>query len=265
MPYVERIVQAGAVREHKKMYSSRVHSAGAKRSPNRNRTSKAAERVNARRAEEQLRWLLNANFTRGDYHLVLHYYDHETNLEQAERDRREFLRLCRKEYRKQKVPWKYIACTETKRMTNVHHHIVIKPLDPQKLQALWEDTLGARMGHISLVPLDRRGNHAKLAHYLMKETEATMRRFREAGRRGKRFSCSQGLTRPEPVYRIVNANTWSKTPRARKGYLLSKDDDGAVVRWGVHEITGWPWMEYFEIWAGPDPPEGETENHEYDL
>lgn len=249
MPYVERIVKAGDVIEHKKMFTARVHPKGATRAENKGKTKAAVEKVNARRAEEQLRWILNANFRRGDYHLVLHYYDKSITLDQAERDRKEFLRLARKEYRKQGVDWKYVACTETKRMTNIHHHIVIKLLDVDTLQTIWERVLGGRSGHLSVMPLDRRGNHAKLAHYLLKETESTMRRYREADLRGKRFSTSKGLIRPKPTYRVVQVKSWAKEPRPRKGYHLLKDDDGETVRCGVYELTGWPWMEYFEIRA----------------
>lgn len=250
MPYVERIVKAGDVIEHKKMFTARVHTQGAARAKNENKTRAAVEKVNDRKAEEQLRWLLNANFRRGDYHLVLHYYDKGVTLEQAEKDRKEFLRLCRREYRRREVDWKYIACTETKRMTNIHHHIVIKPMDIDALQSIWERVLGGRSGHLSVMPLDRRGNHAKLAGYLLKETAATMRRYRDAGIRGKRFSTSKGLVRPKPTYRIVLAKTWTNDPRPRKGYQLLKDDNGDVVRAGISALTGWPWMEYFEIRAG---------------
>lgn len=255
MPYIERTVCAGPVVEVRKCYASRVHSAGAERSPNREKTSAAQERVNERHAEEQLRWKINANFRRGDFHLVLHYYDKAVELEQAEEDRREFLRLLRRECKRRGLPWKYIACTETKRMTNVHHHILLPAMDMGLLADVWSRVVGKSVGNISVKPLDDRGNHAKLASYLMKESRSTMRRYREAGKRGKRFTCSKGLCIPKPTYRVVQARTWSNDPKAKKGYRLWKDEDGAVARCGVHELTGWPWMEYTQIWAGDgDPP-----------
>ena len=97
MPYVERIVVAGDIRETKKMYTGRVNTAGAARGKVVGSTKEAQARVNSRRAEENLRWLLNANFRAGDLHLVLHYVDKPQELDKAEADKKEFLRLLRKE------------------------------------------------------------------------------------------------------------------------------------------------------------------------
>lgn len=250
MPYVERVVIAGPVRETRKMFTGRVHTKGAARAKRENPTSDAQARVNERKTEEQLRWKLDANFTPGDYHLTLHYYDKRVTLEKAEEDKRKFLAMMRKEAKKQGKPWKYIACTETKHMTNIHHHIILPAFDVATLLRVWEKVIGRNVGNVSLKPLDRRGNHAKLARYLMKETRETMRRMKEAGKRYKRFSSAQGMVQPVPVYRVIQAANWSKEPRPHKGYILLKNDDGSTCRAGVHEVTGWPWMEYFELRDG---------------
>ena len=86
MPYVERTVVAGVIRETRKMYTGRVHTVGAERAKKTGSTSQAQAKVNDRKAEEVLRWRLNANFTAGDYHLVLHYYDNPQELEKAEKN-----------------------------------------------------------------------------------------------------------------------------------------------------------------------------------
>lgn len=254
MPYVERIVEAGPIRETLKTFTGRVHTQGATREENRGPTSEAQAKVNERVAEERLRWKLNANFTPGDYHLVLHYYDKGVTLERAEEDKKEFLRLLRKECRKLGVAWKYVACTETKRMTNVHHHIIMPAVEVAVLSAIWERVVGQNNGNISIKPLDKRGNHAKLARYLMKETRSTVARHKEAGKRYKRFSCAKGMVQPEPVYHVIRAASWAKEPRPRKGYVLLKDDNGATCRSGVHEVNGWPWQEYFELRVEPPGP-----------
>ena len=254
MPYIERTVVAGPIRETLKTYSTRVHTEGAKRGKVTGTTSEAQARVNERATEERLRWKLNANFSPGDYHLVLHYYDKAVELERAEEEKREFLRLARREYKKRGIPWKYVACTETKRMTNVHHHIILPAIEVAILTDIWERVVGQGGGNISIKPLDRRGNHAKLANYLMKETRATVARHREAGRRYKRFSCAQGMVQPEPEYKIIASASWAKEPRPRKGYVLLKDDNGETYRAGVHAITGWPWQENFELRVDPGPP-----------
>lgn len=244
MPYVERIVVAGDIRETKKMYTGRVNTAGAARGKVVGTTKEAQARVNSRRAEENLRWLLNANFRAGDLHLVLHYVDKPQELDKAEADKKEFLRLLRKEVQKMGKKWKYVACTETKRMTNIHHHIILPSLPIDLLAELWDKVAG---GNISVRPLDKRGNHAKLANYLMKETGKTVERWRERGARYKRFSRAQGMEMPVPQYRTVYAGSWNKNPKAKKGWQLLKDENGQTTRTGWHDLTGWPWMEYFEI------------------
>ena len=106
MPYVHRTVVCGETVEHRKMYSSRVHSKEVKprkRSSERE-TSKCQERINERVAEEHLRWLINCNYHYGDFHLVLHYWCKTITLEQAERDRAAFFRELRKAYAKAGVP-----------------------------------------------------------------------------------------------------------------------------------------------------------------
>lgn len=251
--YVKRTVIAGAVIETKKMYTSRVHTKGVRRQPKTKDTAKAQHAVNERKAEERLRWKLNANFAYGDLHLVLHYYDKAVTLEQAEADKRAFCRAMRAHFRKIGKAYKYVACTETKRMTNVHHHIIMPAIDLAVIQAVWERILGDRLGNVSVKPLDRRGNHAKLANYLIKETRKTMERCRAAGVRYKRFSCAQGMVQPEPVYDTVSARSWSNMPKPRKGYILLKDDNGDVLRTGIHELTGYPWAEYIELRVTQEP------------
>ena len=182
MPYVHRTVVCGETVEHRKMYSSRVHSKEVKprkRSSERE-TSKCQERINERVAEEHLRWLINCNYHYGDFHLVLHYWCKTITLEQAERDRAAFFRELRKAYAKAGKRLKYIAVLETKHMTNVHHHILLPRFDAQIIAAAWTKvTNGA--GSISFQMLDDRKNHAKLASYLIKESRSTMRRCREQG------------------------------------------------------------------------------------
>ena len=256
MPYVQRTVVAGAIRESRKMYTGRVRTVGAERAKQTGDTSLAQARVNDRKAEEVLRWRLNANFKAGDLHVVLHYYDKPQELEKSEKDKQDFLRLLRKECRALKIPWKYVACTETKRMTNIHHHIILPAMDATVLFSTWEKVVGENGGNISIKPLDRRGNHAKLANYLMKETRSTVERYRESGKRYKRFSCAQNMIVPEPEYTVVDAKSWAKEPKPKKNYVLLKDDNGSTARSGIHEVNGWPWQEYFELWTGDGDPPG---------
>ena len=250
MPYVRREVQCGRVKEVRKMFTGRIHTKGARRSAQTGTTSEMQKAINERRAEDELRWILNTNFQRGDFHVVLHYYDKEVTLEQSEKDLTKFLRLLRNRKKARGESFRFVACTETKRMTNVHHHIIMEKSDLQELQDLWDKTIGPN-GNVSLKPMDSRGQHAKLAHYLMKETRKTMERFREMGRKVNRFRKSRNLRRPKIHYEIVKADYWTETPKARKGSYLYKFDHGETTRTGI-DRNGWPWQEYFEIYEEPD-------------
>lgn len=245
MPYVHRYVEAGCTVEHRKMHTYRVHTKGVKRKPHTGSTSEAQAKVNERVAEENLRWLLNANFGYKDLHLVLHYFDKERTFEQCRKDLSLFLAKLRRVCRKKDIELKYIAVTETKRMTNIHHHIILKRMDTELLQEIWEQIPGS--GGTSFRPLDRRGNHYKLASYLIKESRSTMQRYKDLGIRGKRYSASQNLAKPKVRYEKCAANSWRDEPRPRKGAQLYKFDDGATYRSGYHEESGYPFQEYFEV------------------
>ena len=135
---------------------------------------------------------------------------------------------------------------ETKRMTNPHIHVIISRMDPEIIGDAWEEVPRGG-GGISFKPPGRRGNHAKLAAYLMKESRSTMEKYREIGKRGKRYSKTQNMDKPVITYKVVSSSSWRKEPKARKGAVLYKFDDGSTCRSGWHEISGYPYQEYFEI------------------
>ena len=246
MAYVHRVVKAGPCVEHKKMQSFRVHTKGVKRGPNIGHTTAKQERINEKAAEERLRWKINANFGHRDLHAVLHYYDKGRTFEQCIEDRKLFLKRLRRICQRRGITFKYIVVTETKRMTNPHHHVIISKMDPEIILEAWEGVAEGG-GNVSFQPMDRRGNHYKLASYLMKESRSTMERFKELGIKGKRFSASQNMAEPVVTYTVVSSSSWRKDPKARKGAVLYKFDDGSTCRSGWHEISGYPHQEYFEI------------------
>lgn len=246
MPYVHRRVKTGRTVEHRKMQSSRIHTKGVKRSKNSGSTSEKQAEINERVATEHLRWDLNTNFGYKDLHAVLHYYQKDTTFQEVLEDKAKFLKNLRKICKRRGVEYKYIIVIETKRMTNPHLHVVISNMDTDILMEAWEQVPRGG-GAISFKPLDKRGNHYKLAEYLVKESKSTMKRYAEMGIRGKRYSKSQNMEKPEITYTVVTASSWKKEPKPRKGATLYKFDDGATCITGWHEISGYPFQEYFEV------------------
>ena len=167
MAYVHRVVKAGPCVEHKKMQSFRVHTKGVKRGPNTGHTTEKQERINERVAEEHLRWDINANFGHRDLHAVLHYYVKDSSFEEVLENKAAFLRNLRKLCKKRGITFKAVVVIETKRMTNPHIHVIISRMDPEIITEAWENVPRGG-GGISFKPMDRRGNHYKLAAYLMK-------------------------------------------------------------------------------------------------
>lgn len=246
MAYVHRRVEAGQTVEHKKMQSFRVHTKGVKRQPNTGTTSQRQARINERVAEEHLRWDINANFGHRDLHAVLHYYAKDATFLEILDHKARFLKNLRNICRARGIKYKAVVVIETKRMTNPHIHVIISRMDPEIITEAWEGVPPGG-GGISFRPMDRRGNHYKLANYLMKESRSTMERYRELGKRGKRYSKTQNMAKAKVTYEVVAASSWRKDPKAKKGAVLYKFDDGATCRSGWHEISGYPYQEYFEV------------------
>lgn len=245
MPYVKRTVVAGDVIETWKGYSSRVHTKGAKRTKNFKDTEAAQQKVNERKAEEHLRWLLNANFSENDLHAVLHYGDKPRSLEEIEEDAQKFLSVLKRECKKTETELRYVLVIETKRMSNPHIHLVLNDMDAKIIKAAWVRTVGK--AYVSITMLDDRGNHGELAAYLIKESRSTAARWKSGQKHKKRYRSSQNLIKPEPKYEIIRAKTWKKEPKARAGFALFKDKEGATFRSGIHEVSGYEWMEYTEV------------------
>lgn len=219
MPYIKRVVTAGKIKQVDKYYSARFGSK-LNRSENRNPTPEAMEQVNLRQAVDKLSWLLAANFTGGDYHLVLTYLrDSRPDAAGGKANLECFLRQLRARLKKLGKTLKYVTVTEYRRAA-IHHHLVIERADVKLLQSLWP------FGRIKITPLDDSGNYRRLAEYLVKETAETFRSGQAASR--KRWNASRNLVHPTPKKEIVCAETWRREPVALRGYYIDKD---SVQEW----------------------------------
>ena len=86
MAYKQMTIKAGAVIEVIK-YQDWVH--GHRRKGSRGRrqkySSESQQQRNARRAEDELRWKINAGCEAGDYHMILTYAGEAPTAEEAKR------------------------------------------------------------------------------------------------------------------------------------------------------------------------------------
>jgi len=232
--YVEEICRAGATIEVSRYYTSRYNRPGVPRGPNRKKTKDEQQRINARRAEKKLRLLLNANFVYGDHHMILNYRRdaRPPNREEMKKDADRFLRKLRAVYRKAGKELKYIHVMEVGARGGVHHHFVINHIDSRTIQQCWDK------GGINLYPLEQSGQYRKLAGYLIKYSEQTLRR--EGALMGKRWHASRNLEQPTVEKHIIGRHSFKTNPSNRQGYYIDKD----TVRGGTCDNTGYPYFTY---------------------
>lgn len=228
MPYIKQTVRAGNVTEVYKYYSGRYKKKGVSPTPRKEKTSEKQALINQEHSLRNLRWLINANFTKNDIHLVLTYRrDKRPSLEDGLHILSNALKRFRRVYKKQGLEFKYIAVTEYHNKA-IHHHLIVNRIDVSLLQEKWP--FGAlRPTFIYSEDL------TQLAAYLIKETSKHL----GDGPINKRFSHSTNLKKPEIKKEIIKADSWMMIPKAPKGWILVTD---SVIDY-VNEF-GYPSQQY---------------------
>lgn len=170
-------------------------------------TTDAQRRLNARKAEEKLVQLINANFTAGDL-LVTCTYDADQepeDLKAANRNMRNYLarirRLCK---RKGVAPPEYVYVTETTHSrrwgTRYHHHMVLKAdLTRAEAEGLWDKSTGAICNTRTAKRLKE--GLTGWAKYLAKQvcSQASEDLREQEATKTHRWCASKGLVVPEPT------------------------------------------------------------------
>ncbi len=223
MPYIESVCVAGKTIEIERYYTARYGRRGQQRAANRKPTREEQRAINNRQAEKKLRRILNANFSPGDYHLVLSYRKEKDSLprapEEMKEDIRKFLRSIRKEYKACGMELKYIHVPETGPKGARHHHLVLNRIDTEVFRRYWT------LGFIHVNPLDDTYNYRQLAAYLIKYSCRTI--GTEEQLNGKRWNASRNLIHPEPVKKVITNREWfrneAKIPgKYKKDYKIDK-------------------------------------------
>lgn len=198
------------------------------------------EKINELNAEAKLARKINANFTEGDFHLILTYKKELRPLpQQAKKNVSEFMRSMRKEYKKFGADFKYIQVTEYE-TTAIHHHLVINDVEGQRIEKLVRSLW--KFGGPKFVPLDNCGQYRELAEYLIKETARTHKK--KNGGQMQRYSCSRNLINPKPKTQIIKkANSWQADPKPLKGYYI----DPKSLFNGVNPFTCREYQKYTMI------------------
>lgn len=248
MGHWNRKIRAGKTIE---VYNAYTKSIGRKEAlARREATPEEIEKANENNAVTKLTRLLNANFGKGDIHLVLTYFRQiRPGPDEAKKNLSKFLRDMRKDFKKLGEELKYIHVTEYK-AKSIHHHLVINNIDKENVLKLirrhWS------LGNPKTVSLDGTGQYEKLASYLVKETKKT---FREKGGQRQRWTPSRNLIRPKPEWKKMKRNRWPANPKPPRGYFIDPDS----LYNGINPFTQREYQKYTLISLETDPPETMTQ------
>lgn len=220
MHYILEICKMGLVIEYRK-YMSYVRKPGEKRKKKKKLTTEEQWKVNFRNAVRKLTRKMNTNFRPGDYHLVLSYkQEHKPDTwDEMYKDVRKFLKLLRKELKKQETELKYIRVMELGKRGARHHHLVMNAIPPGLIQQCWTK------GRIHINPLDESGQYRDLAVYFLKFTDEAVRRKELK----KRWDSSKNLVEPEIIKKRVGRRYFRETTKVPKGYYLDKNSVSSYV------------------------------------
>ena len=225
MKAVKEVCVAGRTIDVSLRISSGSHRG--KRRQKKNISSEAVRANNDRLAVKNLARILNANFKKGDIHLVLTYKEPPSE-EQAKKDRTNYIRRLRRKG----FDVKAIAVAEKGKHGRIHHHFVISGVGSEDLEAEW------RSGWVNIKYLDDSGDYTKLAEYLIKETSERMREPGAVFK--KRYACFGKLIRPVVKREEINISDIFEDPEPIKGYYIPKDS----IRRYEHPVTGIEHLEY---------------------
>lgn len=240
MAYNESICWAGRTREHRLYYSIRQNRGREHRREARARKSKpTSERqaaINRRNARETLTRVLNANFGSGDLYVTYTYAkeNRPKSLEQFQAQVQNLLERLRRLYKKLGLTFKYIWVAERGERGAAHIHMVMSGIDVRLLQEKWP------YGYVTVKPMDPSGNYHKLAAYLIKYSDKTLRT--ENKLQGKRYNPSKNLTHPIPEKtRIRKRRSFDPGAiRVPEGWYLDED----TVSFGISDLTGFEYLSY---------------------
>ena len=246
MPYIKEICKAGRTIEIRVYYSARNHPKGEKRAEKTKETTEGQKKVNEKKAERELRRLLNENFEDGDYLVRLDFckMHFPKGSEQMQEYMRNFLKKMRTEFAKTEEKMKYVYVKEVGPRGGRHVHMVMNKCDTDVLRKCWT------YGGIHIDPLNSNGQYRRIASYFIKYASRTEET--EGRMVGKRWNPSRGLRRPKVVKKTILRNRFPKNPKERKGYYLDKD---SVVS-GISDYTGYEYFTYTLIKGIPPDRDG---------
>lgn len=234
MPYIKETCVAGNTVEISKYYTVRFHPKGEKRQARHKKTTEQQQKVNQRKAQKELRRLMNANFVDGDLLVRLDFH----NRRDIEADEMQQLiskatRKMRAELKKEGIDLKYIYVKEIGPRGGKHIHMMMSYCSSKTIVKCWP------YGGVQIQPLFSEGQYSKVAEYFIKYADKT-EKLVKGELVGKRWYASRNLVKPKITKKVISANQFRKEAKPKKGYYLDKES----IREGVSQLTGFEYFSY---------------------
>lgn len=207
MPYREKRIYSGAMLEIERVHCTRSGRCSV-RSSRGNGTGAAQAKTNLKNARKRLMRIMCENFTRGDLHITLTFYE---LLPEGQRKvlLAKFLRKLRALCKKRCGQELRYVCVPEDRAVRPHYHIVCGAfeLGALELQELWP------CGRVDIGTLDGNPDYGWLARYLTKQEGDYKHK--------KRWSQSKNLREPYmPEPKILKRKNLASRPMVPKGYYV---------------------------------------------
>lgn len=237
MSYIHERCVAGNTIEHRYYYTFYEHPRGAKRGIKKNASPDRVKRSNLRKAETDLRRLMNANFKDGDFLVTLDFCKVKKPRDSIEMQAEisNFIRRLKNKFKKLKIVLKYIYVKEIGPKGSRHVHMMLPRCDTELIRDTW------RAGGIHIAPLWSNGQYAAIAEYFIKYSRKTEET--EGVLVGRRWTSSKNLVKPKVTKRKCKREYFSMNIKEKPGYMIDQDS----IRHGVSEITGYEYYSYTYI------------------
>ena len=230
--YIKSICDLGGIIQVGKHYPGNYGAPGMSRSTRKKATPEEIVENNHRARVRRLQRIILANFREGRS-VTLTYEQRPGSLEEAMRDRQNFMKKMRRICKKAGVDWKWIVVTERgKKGQALHHHLIIEDLQEplNLLRAVEEAWTKGRV----------RGSRMKMGDDCFETLAGYLAKEEGKPEQGMKFySHSRNLVIPKEKRLKVNARKWREEPKAPSGWYVVK---GSV--WNGYTPAGWPVQRY---------------------
>ena len=242
MPYIKETCVAGNTIEIRKYYAPRYKFKGEHRMKRKHPTPKAVEKANRRKAERDLRLLMNENFDKKSWSITLTFSRAPATIRELQNRVANYVRRLRTTAKRKNTEIKYIYVLGAGPRRR-HAHMLVSGLTCEELTEAWTE------GHISSTKVYT-DNLRELAAYFIKNAEETRAQAKEEGLTPRRWNASRNLRQPKRYKKVVAAKTYRTDIRVPSGYYTDKDS----IYEGISSFTGLPFFEYtlIRLRGGPE-------------